>query len=87
MIMQTFTLQCTLSKKLFIVHTKLSRHFDIMQMRIHRFHLHIFLYIFDALFREVSGPRSNFRLGGGGDTVSDSIFGGGHKTLFLTNSI
>ena len=25
-------------------------------------------------------------LGGGGGTVSDSILGGGHKTLFVTNS-
>ena len=32
------------------------------------------------------GPRSNFEIGGGG-TVSDSILGGGHKTLFLTNSL
>ena len=83
MIMQTFTLQYTLSKKLFIVHTKLSRHFDIMQMRIHRFHLHIFLYIFDALFREVSGPRCNFRLGGGeGTLLVTRYLGGGAQDTF-----
>ena len=42
------------------------------------------------------GPRRNFEIWGegwwvgvegGGVTVSDSILGGGHNTLFLTNSI
>ena len=33
----------------------------------------------------VQGPRSNFEIGGG--TISDSILGGGHKTIFLTNSL
>ena len=32
------------------------------------------------------GPRSNFEMAGGGDTVGDSILGG-HKTPFLTNSL
>ena len=32
------------------------------------------------------GPRSNFKIGGGGGTINDSILGG-HKTLFLTNSL
>ena len=34
------------------------------------------------------GPWSNFEMGGGGGggTISDSILGG-HKTLFLTNSL
>ena len=26
-------------------------------------------------------------MGGGGGTISDSILGGGHKALFLTNSL
>ena len=35
------------------------------------------------------GPRINFEIGGGGGggTISASILGEGHKTLFLTNSI
>ena len=33
--------------------------------------------------RKVQGPRSNFEMGGGGGTISASIWGGGHKTLFL----
>ena len=34
------------------------------------------------------GPWSNFEIGEGGGTISDSIFGeGGLKTLFLTNSL
>ena len=36
---------------------------------------------------QLQGPRSNFEVGGGGGTIRDSILGGGHKTLFLTNSI
>ena len=33
------------------------------------------------------GPWSNFEIGGGGGgTISDSILGG-HKTLFLSNSL
>ena len=31
------------------------------------------------------GPRSNFEIGGA--PFSDLILGGGHKTLFLTNSL
>ena len=39
----------------------------------------------------LQGPRSNFEIegrgGGEGGTVKDSILGGVHKTLFLTNSL
>ena len=34
----------------------------------------------------MQGPRSNFEIGGGGGTISAFILGG-HKTLFLTNSL
>ena len=40
-------------------------------------------------FPSDQGPRSNFEIGGGGGgggTISDSILGG-HKTLFLINSL
>ena len=40
-----------------------------------------------VLFK-VQGLRRNFEIGGrGGGTISDSILGGGHKTLFLTDSL
>ena len=40
-----------------------------------------------CLTKHKQGPRSNFEIGGGGggETIGDSILGGGHKTLFLTN--
>ena len=38
------------------------------------------------LIRGIRGPRTNFEIGGGG-TIRDSIWGGGHKTRFFTNSL
>ena len=51
--------------------------------------LSAFLDIFSCTASQSKGPRSNFGIAGGreGGTISDSILGGGHKTLFLTNSL
>ena len=40
-----------------------------------------------AFYHKMQGPRRNFEIGrGGGGFISDSI-SGGHKSLFLTNSL
>ena len=38
---------------------------------------------------QLQGPRSNFEVGGGGRgaPLGTQYWGGGHKTLFLTNSL
>ena len=40
------------------------------------------------VFTSVTRDRgATLTFGGGGGTISDSILGGGHKSLFLTNSL
>ena len=44
------------------------------------------IQVFEISFPK-QGPRSIFEIGGGGGHIIDSILGGGHKTLFRTNSL
>ena len=39
------------------------------------------------VLRDPQGPRSNFEIGGGAPLLPQYWDGGGHKTLFLTNSL
>ena len=45
--------------------------------------------VFNLITRWSQGPRSNFEIGGvgGGAPLVTQYWGGGHKALFLTNSL